>query len=51
VSGHIEGEAVVLNGPAPPSDPVGLLDQNGILSDMVGGAQSGRAGADDYDGS
>ena len=27
------------------------LDQNGILSDMVGGAQSGRAGADDYDGS
>jgi hypothetical protein len=50
VAGHVEGEAIVLHGPAPPSHSVGLLDEEGTLAQMVRGAQAGRAGANHNDG-
>ena len=47
MAGHVEGEAVVLDGPAPASNPVGLLEQQRVFTEMIGGAEPGRAGADD----
>ena len=45
----VEGEAVVLDRPAPAADAVVLLEQQRVLAEMIGGAQPGGAGADDDD--
>jgi hypothetical protein len=47
MAGHIEGESVVFDGPAPAADAVSLFDQDGVGTEMVCGAQASRAGAYD----
>jgi hypothetical protein len=47
VTGHIEGEAVVLDRPAPSPNPICLLQQDRVSPEMVGCAQAGGTCSDD----
>jgi hypothetical protein len=50
VAGHVEGEAIVFDGPAPTTDLVGLLDEQSILTQVVSGAKPGGSCSYDDDG-
>src|ERR1051326_1973534 len=47
MAGIVEREAVDFDRPAPAADLVVLLDEDRILAQVIGGAETGGAGADD----